>query len=163
VVAKHGRLDALVHLVGGWAGGKPIAESGDEVYREMFDQNVGTVFYFMKAALAPMRKQGSGRIVAIGSRAAVEASPGAGLYGASKAALVSLVRTAAVENRDAGIRVNAILPTTMDTPVNRKFNPDADTSKWVKTGSVASLIVWLLSDAGKDVNGAAVPVLGSDV
>jgi len=75
---------------------------------------------------------------------------------------VSLIRTVAQENKDAGITANAILPGTMDTPANRKSMPDADPSKWVRPAAIASLIVWLAGDAGKDVNGAAIPVYGSE-
>ena len=83
-----------------------------------------------------------------------------GAYSASKAALVSLVKTVALENKDAGITANVILPATIDTPGNRKAMPGADTSQWVEPASIASLIVWLASDAGKDVTGAAIPVYG---
>ena len=74
--------------------------------------------------------------------------------------MVSLIRTVALENTDAGITSNVILPGTMDTPANRKAMPDADFSKWVQPTSVASLIVWLAGDAGKDMNGAVIPVYG---
>jgi NAD(P)-dependent dehydrogenase (short-subunit alcohol dehydrogenase family) len=83
-----------------------------------------------------------------------------GAYSASKAALVSLTRTVAIENKDANITANTILPGTMDTPLNRKYMPGADFSSWVQTSSVASLILWLAGDAGKDVTGAAIPVYG---
>jgi NAD(P)-dependent dehydrogenase (short-subunit alcohol dehydrogenase family) len=73
---------------------------------------------------------------------------------------VSLVRTVALENKDAGITANVILPGTMDTPANRASMPGADTSTWVQPASVASLILWLAGDAGKDVTGAAIPVYG---
>ena len=110
-----------------------------------------------------MRKTGNGRIIAIGSRAALEPGAGVGAYSASKAAMVSLIRTVALENKDAGITANVILPGTMDTPANRKFMPNADVSKWVQPAAIAALITWLASDAGKDVNGAAIPVYGADV
>ena len=73
---------------------------------------------------------------------------------------MSLIRTVAIENKDAGITANVILPGTMDTPANRKAMPDADTSQWVQPASVASLIVWLAGEAGKDVTSAAIPVYG---
>jgi NAD(P)-dependent dehydrogenase (short-subunit alcohol dehydrogenase family) len=110
-----------------------------------------------------MRKTGNGRIIAIGSRAALEPGAGVGAYSSSKAAMVSLIRTVALENKDAGITANVILPGTMDTPGNRKAMPNADTSKWVQPASIASLITWLAGDAGKDVNGAVIAVYGSDV
>jgi NAD(P)-dependent dehydrogenase (short-subunit alcohol dehydrogenase family) len=76
--------------------------------------------------------------------------------------MVSLVRTIALENRDAGLRANVILPGTIDTPANRKAMPKADFSKWVHPTSIASMIVWLAGDGGKDVNGAVIAIYGRD-
>jgi len=160
VISRFGKIDVLAHLVGGFAGGQTIADTDDATFQRMFDMNVNTAFHIFRAVLPHMRKASSGRIIAIGSRAAE--SPGAtvGAYSASKAALVSLVRTVAIENKDAGITANVILPGTMDTPANRAAMPGADTSQWVQPASVASLVVWLAGDAGKDVTGAAIPVYG---
>jgi NAD(P)-dependent dehydrogenase (short-subunit alcohol dehydrogenase family) len=77
--------------------------------------------------------------------------------------MVSLIKTVALENKDAGLTANVILPGTMDTPANRKSIPNADFSKWVRPSTVANLITWLAGDAGKDINGAVIPVYGSDV
>jgi NAD(P)-dependent dehydrogenase (short-subunit alcohol dehydrogenase family) len=162
VVAKTGRVDALVHLVGGYAGGKPIAETDDATLDNMIELNFRVAFYVLRAVLPQMRTQGSGRIIAIGGKAAVEPVPGAAIYAATKAALVSLVRTAAQENKDHGITVNAILPGTMDTPGNRAAMPKADFSKWVDPAQIASLIVHLASDHASQVNGAVIPVYGSE-
>jgi NAD(P)-dependent dehydrogenase (short-subunit alcohol dehydrogenase family) len=126
----------------------------------MFDMNVNGAFHILRAVLPHMRKAGAGRIIAIGSRAAESPGASVGAYSASKAALVSLIRTVAIENKDAGITANVILPGTMDTPANRKAMPDADTSQWVQPASVASLIVWLAGEAGKDVTSAVIPVYG---
>jgi NAD(P)-dependent dehydrogenase (short-subunit alcohol dehydrogenase family) len=109
-----------------------------------------------------MRLQGSGRILAIGSKAAVEPAPMAGLYAASKAALVSLVRTVARENSDRKITANVVLPGTMDTPANRKSDPKADPSKWVQPIQVAQLLVHLMSDSSSQINGAVIPVYGGE-
>jgi NAD(P)-dependent dehydrogenase (short-subunit alcohol dehydrogenase family) len=114
----------------------------------------------VRATLPRMRAQGSGRILAIGSRAAAEPSPMSGLYAASKAALVSLIRTVASENADRGITANVILPSTMDTPANRASMPAADFSKWVPTAQVASLLVYLASGDAAAVNGAVIPIYG---
>ena len=76
--------------------------------------------------------------------------------------MVSLIRTVALENRDAGLTANVILPGTMDTPANRKAIPNADVSKWVRPASVASMVVWLAGEAGKDVNGSVIPVYGKE-
>ena len=162
VVARCGRIDVLAHTVGGFAGGQSIAETDDATFQRMFDLNLNSAFYLLRAALPSMRKTSNGRIIAIGSRAAVEPGPGVGAYSASKAALVSLIKTVAAENKDAGITANVILPGTMDTPTNRMAIPNADVSKWVQPANVASLVVWLASDAGRDVNGAAIPVYGKD-
>jgi NAD(P)-dependent dehydrogenase (short-subunit alcohol dehydrogenase family) len=158
--ARFGRLDVLAHTVGGFAGGQSVADTDEITFRQMFDLNVNATFFLLRSALPIMRKTTRGRIIAIGSRAALEPGANVGAYSASKAAMVSLIRTVAVENKDAGITANVILPGTMDTPVNRKAMPDADFSKWVSPASVASLMVWLAGDAGKDMNGAVIPVYG---
>jgi NAD(P)-dependent dehydrogenase (short-subunit alcohol dehydrogenase family) len=160
VIARFGKIDVLAHLVGGFAGGATIADTDDATFQRMFDMNVNSAFHILRAVLPHMRKAGGGRIIAIGSRAAEDPGPTVGAYSASKAALVSLVRTVALENKDAGITANVILPGTMDTPANRRDMPGADTSQWVQPASVASLIVWLAGDGGKDVTGAAIPVYG---
>jgi NAD(P)-dependent dehydrogenase (short-subunit alcohol dehydrogenase family) len=163
VVARFGRLDVVAHTVGGFAGGPSIAETDDATFQRMFDVNLNSTFYLLRAVLPAMRKTGNGRIIAIGSRAALEPGAGVGAYSASKAAMVSLIRTVALENKDAGITANVILPGTMDTPTNRKAMPNADVTKWVQPANVARLITWLAGDAGKDINGAAIPVYGADV
>jgi NAD(P)-dependent dehydrogenase (short-subunit alcohol dehydrogenase family) len=160
VIARLGKIDVLAHLVGGFAGGQAVADSDHATFQRMFDLNVNSAFHILRAVIPHMRKAGTGRIIAIASRAAEDPGPGVGAYSASKAALVSLIRTVARENKDAGITANTILPGTMDTPANRQAMPDADTSQWVQPASVASLIVWLAGDAGKDVTGAAIPVYG---
>jgi NAD(P)-dependent dehydrogenase (short-subunit alcohol dehydrogenase family) len=160
VIARFGRIDVLAHLVGGFAGGQTIADTDEATFQRMFDMNLNSAFHMLRAVIPHMRKAGSGRIIAIGSRAAEAPGPTVGAYSASKAALVSLIRTVALENKDAGITANVILPGTMDTPANHKAMPGADTSTWVQPASVASLIVWLAGDAGKDVTGAAIPVYG---
>jgi NAD(P)-dependent dehydrogenase (short-subunit alcohol dehydrogenase family) len=160
IMARFGKIDVLAHTVGGFAGGSTVAETDDATFQRMFDMNVNSTFNILRAVIPHMRKTGSGRIIAIGSRAAEDPGPGVGAYSASKAALVSLMKTVARENKDAGITANVILPGTIDTPVNRKAMPGADISQWVQPASIASLIVWLASDAGKDVTGAAIPVYG---
>jgi NAD(P)-dependent dehydrogenase (short-subunit alcohol dehydrogenase family) len=160
VIARSGKIDALAHLVGGFTGGQSIAETDDATWQAMFDANLNSAFHILRAVIPEMRKAGTGRIIAIGSRQAEEPSPTLGAYNASKAALVSLVKTVALENKGAGITANVILPGTIDTPANRKDIPGADVSTWVQPASIASLIVWLAGDAGKDVTGAAIPVYG---
>jgi len=163
VVARFGRLDVLVHTVGGFSGGQTIAETDDTSFQRMLDLNLNSVFHILRAAIPVLRRTGDGRLIAIGSRAAVEPGVGVGAYSASKAAMVSLIRTAALENKDAGLRANVILPGTMDTPANRKVMPNADFSRWVPPSAVADLILFLAGESGRDINGAVIPVYGSDV
>jgi NAD(P)-dependent dehydrogenase (short-subunit alcohol dehydrogenase family) len=162
LVARFGKLDILAHTVGAFAGGTSITDTDDATFQKMFEVNLNSTFYLLRAAIPVMRKTGNGRIVAVGSRAALEPGAGVGAYSASKAAMVSLIRTIAQENKDAGLTANVILPGTIDTPANRKFMPDSDFSKWVRPGAIESLIAWLASDEGKDVNGAVIPVYGSE-
>jgi NAD(P)-dependent dehydrogenase (short-subunit alcohol dehydrogenase family) len=137
-VGTSGRIDALVHLVGGFAGGEPIAETSDDVTDRMFDTNFRSAFHLIRAALPYMRKQAGGRIIAIGSKAAVEPAP------------------------MAGITANVVLPGTMDTPANRASDPTADFSKWVNPSQVASLLVHLASDRASHINGAVIPIFGPE-
>jgi NAD(P)-dependent dehydrogenase (short-subunit alcohol dehydrogenase family) len=160
VIARFGRIDVLAHLVGAFAGGQTVSDTDDATFQRMFDINLNSAFHVLRAVLPHMRKARAGRVIAIGSRAAEDPGASVGAYSASKAALVSLIRTVAIENKDSGITANVILPGTMDTPANRKNMPGADTSQWVQPASVASLIVWLAGDAGKDVTGSAIPVYG---
>jgi len=160
VIARFGKIDVLAHLVGGFVGGQTIADTNDATFQRMFDMNLNSAFHMLRAVIPHMRKAGAGRIIAIGSRAAEAPGPAIGAYSASKAALVSLIRTVALENKDAGITANIILPGTMDTPANRKAMAGADVLQWVQPASVASLIVWLAGEAGRDVTGASIPVYG---
>jgi len=162
VVNKAGRIDGLAHLVGAFAGGKSVAETDDATLDKMLDVNLRSAFHMVRAVLPIMRAQGSGRIVAIGSKAAVEPAPLAGVYAVSKAALVSLIHTVARENADVPVSANIVLPGTMDTPANRSAMPSADSSKWIHPGQVAQLLVHLISDQASQVSGAVIPIYGSE-
>ncbi len=160
VFAKFGRIDVVVHVMGGFAGGASVAETDDATWQKMMDINLNAAFYILRAVVPVMRQAEHGRIIAIGSRQAVQPAAGVGAYSASKAALVSLVQTVALENTDKNIRANVILPGTMDTPANRAAMPKADFAKWVATSHVAELVVMLAGGAGGEINGAAIPVYG---
>ena len=161
-VARWGRIDGLVHLMGAFAGGASVADTDDATLDRMLDLNFKSTFHIVQAVLPQMRQQGAGRIAAIGSKAAVEPQALAGAYSASKAALVSLIRTVARENGDRGISANVVLPGTMDTPANRAAMPGADFSKWVDPGQVAHLLAHLVLGESSQVNGAVIPVYGGE-
>jgi NAD(P)-dependent dehydrogenase (short-subunit alcohol dehydrogenase family) len=159
-----GAPPALAALIAGaWRGGTPLhAETGDEVWRAMMQANVETVHRSLRALLPAMVARKHGSVVVIGSRAAVQpaTSAGAAAYAASKAAVVALAQAVAAEVLEHGVRVNAVLPSTMDTPANRAAMPKADPSRWVSLPSAAGVVSFLLSDAARDVSGAALPVYG---
>ena len=161
VFERFGALDVLLHVAGGFAYGGPIHETGEVIWEQMMALNARATFYILRAVIPYLRQKRNGRIVAIGSRAGVEPAANIAAYAASKAALVSLVRTAALENRDFGITANVILPGTIDTEANRKEDPTADRSKWVSPERIAALAIFLASDAAAEITGAAIPVYGS--
>lgn len=162
-VGRFGRIDILVHTVGGFAGGAPVTDTDENTLEQMLTVNLRSAFVAIRAVLPHMFEQGSGRVIAIGSRAAVDGNANAGAYSASKAALIALMRAIAVENKDRGIAANVILPGTMDTPANRAASPSADFTKWVSPAQVARTIVWLASDEHGQVSGATIPVYGAEL
>jgi NAD(P)-dependent dehydrogenase (short-subunit alcohol dehydrogenase family) len=162
VTAEFGRIDVLVHVMGGFAGGTSVVETDDATWRKMMDLNLNAAFYVFRAVVPIMRAAGRGRIIAIGSRQAVQPAANVAAYAASKAGLLSLVQTVAIENKDKNIRANVILPGTMDTHANRAAMPKANFAKWVKTTHVADLVVMLAGEIGGEITGAAIPVYGPE-
>jgi len=157
---KHGPIDALIHTVGGFGGGAPVSETTDQSWDSMLNLNLRVAFLTLRAVLKPMTAAKRGRIVAIGSRAAVDPIPNFSAYSVSKAALVALIKNVAAETKDLGITANAVLPSTIDTPANRKAMPKADFSKWVTPESIANLLLFLASEKSGDVSGAVIPIYG---
>jgi NAD(P)-dependent dehydrogenase (short-subunit alcohol dehydrogenase family) len=156
----HGPIEALVHILGGFGGGHAVAETSDKTWDGMMTLNLRAAFCAMRAVLKPMTAAKYGRIVAVGSRAAVEPMPNFAAYSVSKAALVALVKNVAAETKDLGITANVVLPSTIDTPLNRQAMPKAEFSRWVKPESIAKTLVWLASEAAGDTSGAVIPIYG---
>jgi NAD(P)-dependent dehydrogenase (short-subunit alcohol dehydrogenase family) len=155
-----GRIDALVHLVGGYTGGTAVADTPAEIWDRMIQVNLRTAHSILRAVLPHMLAAQRGRIVAVGARAGLEPGPSISAYSASKAALHALIRSLAAEVKTSGITANVVLPNVIDTPANRAAMPAADPSRWVKPAAIAKLILWLASDAAADVNGALIPIYG---
>ena len=155
-VAQFGRIDALVHVLGGFAGGQSVADLDDGTMEQMLDVNFRSAFYILRAVIPQMRAQKAGRIIVVASRQGVEPSAMLGAYNASKAAVVSLVKTVALENKDAGITANSVLPGGMATPANQGPN-------LIPTAQVASLLAYLAGDEAGAVTGAAIPVYGTQL
>ena len=162
-LADFPQIDSLVHVMGGFAGGQRVEDTDDATIDRMFDVNFRSAFYIVSAILPHMRERGKGSIAVVASRQGVEPGAMVGAYSASKAAVVSLVRTVALENKDRGISANTVLPGTMDTPANRKADPTNDGSQYVQPVQVAELLVHLVSDLGAQITGAAIPVYGKQL
>jgi NAD(P)-dependent dehydrogenase (short-subunit alcohol dehydrogenase family) len=164
IAAELGAAPSRAALIAGaWRGGKALhEEAGDDTWNAMIGANLDTVYRTLRALLPPMVTRGRGSVVVVGSRAAVEPASSArsAAYAASKAAVVALAQAVAAEVLPHGVRVNAILPSTLDTPANRSSMPKADPSKWVSLSSAAGIVAFLLSDDARDVSGAALPVYG---
>jgi len=160
IVTKHGHLDALVNTVGGYAGGVKMWETERKVFDRMLDLNLRSGYVLARAAVPVMLKQGSGAVVNVAAKAAVDHGAGASVYAASKAAVVALMDSLAADVKGTGVRVNSVLPSIIDTAVNRDAMPDANFATWPKPEEIASVILFLASDAAEVIHGAAIPVYG---
>jgi NAD(P)-dependent dehydrogenase (short-subunit alcohol dehydrogenase family) len=157
VRGKHGRIDALVSLVGGFAGGTLI-ETDRAEWDRMIALNLTSAYTAAHTVIPVMRAAGGGRVVLTASRAALTPSGGFIAYTVAKAAIVTLVQALSQEVRDFGITVNAVAPSTMDTPGNRAAMPDSDRKGWVPVESVAATIAWLAAEESAHVTGTVVAV-----
>jgi NAD(P)-dependent dehydrogenase (short-subunit alcohol dehydrogenase family) len=157
ILARHEGLDVLVNTVGGFAGGD-LASTSLAEWRRMMDLNLTSAVIGCRAVLPAMRAAGRGRIVNVASRAVVPPAGGFIAYTVAKSAVIALTQALAHEERPHGIAVNAVLPSTMDTPANRRAMPDADRSGWVGTEAVADVIAYLASEGAGAVSGACIPV-----
>jgi NAD(P)-dependent dehydrogenase (short-subunit alcohol dehydrogenase family) len=157
---KWGRADVLVNTAGGYKPGKPVHEMDEADWDFMLNLNARSTFLACRAVIPLMLAQGSGKIINIGAKAGLAAGRKSTGYAASKAAVLRLTEALSAEVRDQNINVNAVIPSTIDTPGNRNAQPNADTSKWVKPEALAAVIVFLASDAASAIHGAHIPVYG---
>lgn len=154
-----GQVDAVVNIAGGFAF-EEQAQSSLETWDSMYAVNVQTAVNLCQAVLPLFQEQQGGIVVNIGAAAATKATAGMGAYTASKSAVLRLTEAIADENKQYGIRANAVLPSILDTPSNRESMPDEDYNAWVSPQSLAGVIAFLLSDAAMDITGAGIPVTG---
>ena len=159
-LAKHGRLDILACVVGGYLGGKNVEQTTLEEWHSQFRLNLDVPFIVCRAVLPTMRSHGYGRIIAVSSRSAARISPGVSAYTASKAALQALISAIAEESRGTGITANAVLPSVIDTAANRAAMPKADHAHWPKPEQIAAVIRFLASRESELISGAMIPVYG---
>jgi NAD(P)-dependent dehydrogenase (short-subunit alcohol dehydrogenase family) len=160
VIDHFGRIDIVINAAGGYAGGDPVDQTSVELWDHMMDLNARSVFLVSRLVIPLMRNQGSGSIVNIAARPGIKGRKNAGAYSASKSAVLRLTESISAEVKQDGIRVNTIIPGTMDTPENRAAMPGANHSRWVEPAAVADAILFLASDKARGICGASIPVLG---
>src|SRR5580704_15896117 len=160
ITAKHGRLDILVNTVGGYAGGTSLWEVDPRTYDQMLQLNLKAGFVLARVIVPVMIRQNQGWIVNIASKAALDHAAGGALYAVSKAGALALFDSLAAEVKPYNINVNSVLPSIIDTALNRKAMPGADFSKWPKPEEIARVILFLCSEEARVIHGAAIPVYG---
>jgi NAD(P)-dependent dehydrogenase (short-subunit alcohol dehydrogenase family) len=160
IVERYGRLDVLVNTVGAYAGGVKLWETDAKTFDRMLDLNLRSGFVLTRAAVPAMLKQGSGAVVNVAAKAAVDHGAGASAYAAFKAAAVAMMDSLAADVKGTGLRVNSVLPSIIDTAVNRQAMPDANFAVWPKPEEIAKVILFLASDEAQVIHGAAIPVYG---
>ncbi|MCA9950548.1 MAG: SDR family oxidoreductase [Anaerolineales bacterium] len=160
VLAHYGRIDILVNVAGGFTMGTAVHETAVETWDFMLNLNARTTFLMSRAVIPSMLAANRGKIVNVAARAGLAGKAKMAPYVISKSAVIRLTESMAAELKDHNINVNCILPGTIDTPRNRADMPKADFSKWVSPAALADVILFLASDAARDVHGAALPVYG---
>ena len=159
VVARTaGAVSVLVNGVGGFEGGTPLAETDLAAFDRMYRINLRSAVAMSRAVVPAMRAGGGGAIINVAAAAAIDPPPGLAAYSAAKAAVAALTRTLHAELAADGVRVNAVVPTTIDTPANRAAMPDADFSAWTPPAKIARVILWLAGDEASSVRGGLIPV-----
>lgn len=157
---RWGGIHGLCALVGGWAGGRDVEETDDVRFERMLDLNLRSAFYSVRAALPHLKKESWGRIVLVGSRAAVDNPPSQAAFNIAKAGVVSLGQTVAQELDGTGVTANVLMPSVIDTPATRQSLPYADYVDWPTPDEIAAVAEFLLAESSGVMNGALVPVYG---
>jgi len=160
ILSQYGRIDVLLNIAGGFTMGPPVHETSVETWDFMLNLNARSVFLMSRAAVPTMLAQKSGRIVNVSARAGLAGKANMAPYVVAKSAVIRLTESMAAELKNDNIRVNCILPSTIDTPRNREDMPEADFSKWVAPEALADTLLFLASDAAREVTGAVLPVTG---
>jgi NAD(P)-dependent dehydrogenase (short-subunit alcohol dehydrogenase family) len=156
--AEFGRLDVLINTAGGYAGGRKLWLEDAAVLEQMLAANLRSAFVACRCALPLMLRRERGAIVSVAARAALLQPGGAGAYVASKAALLALMHSLALDLKGSGIRVNSILPNVIDTAANRRDMPGADFGTWTRSEDIARVVLFLCSADSQAINAAAIPV-----
>lgn len=157
---KWGEIHGLAALVGGWAGGRDVAETDDVRFERMLDLNLRSAFYATRAVVPHLLKTGWGRVVLVGSRAAVDHFGAQAAFNVAKAGVAALGQSLATELEGTEVTANVLMPSVIDTPATRVSLPHADFVNWPTPDEIAAVAEFLLSDESGVMNGALVPVYG---
>lgn len=160
VVAGVEGLGAVVNLVGGFSAGPRVHEAEPAEFDRMLALNLRPGFLLARAAMPRLVEAGGGAWVGVSARSALRPFPGAAAYVTAKAGVLAFTQALDVEYGSRGVRCNAILPSVIDTPANRRGQPDADHSRWVPPEQIAKVVRFLVSDDSAPTSGAAIPVYG---
>lgn len=160
VLARHGRIDHLFNVAGAFAADGPVETTSGETWCRMWDANFRSTLHLCRAAVPEMKRRGSGTVVNVGSRASLAGDAEVAAYSVAKTAVLRLTESLAAEGKRHGVRVNCVLPGTIDTPANRRAMPGADVSAWVDPEALVEVMLFLSGPAARAVHGAAVPVFG---
>ncbi len=160
IVARYGRIDHLFNIAGAYRGGETIEEAPDATWSLLWEANFLSALHLCRAVVPGMRRRGTGSIINVGSKASLGGDAGAAAYSVSKTAVVRLTESLAAEVKEDGVRVNAVLPGTLDTPANRHAMPEADPRVWVDPQALADAMLFLASPLARAVTGVALPVFG---
>jgi NAD(P)-dependent dehydrogenase (short-subunit alcohol dehydrogenase family) len=161
VATKFGRIDILLHVVGGWTGGKILLEAPADDLSFMLNQHVWTSFHVIQAFVPYLVKNGWGRVVMITSPYATRPNAKGGSYSVGKAGQEALMLTLSQELRGSGVTANLLQAMTIDMKREKVSNPNSDNSTWTTPEELASAIIYLLSDEAGAINGAKIPLFGS--
>jgi NAD(P)-dependent dehydrogenase (short-subunit alcohol dehydrogenase family) len=153
-------LGAIVNLVGGFSMPGKVHESEIEDFEKQLRLNLRPGFLLARAGIPRLISNGGGAFVGVSARPALQPFAGAAGYITAKAGVLAFIRALDAEYRQDGVRCNAILPSVIDTPANRRAQPDADYSKWVSPHKIAKVVCFLVSDDSAVTSGAAIPVYG---
>jgi len=155
--SRLGGLVGVAAIAGAYAGSGPLPEAPADEWPRMMQANLDSAYSICRGAL-PHLKKSRGSMVTVGSKVVEGGGAGAAAYAVSKAGVVALTRVLALENKEHGVRVNCVMPGTIDTPSNRSAMPKADRSRWTAPAAIARVIVFLLSPESAPVSGGIVPV-----
>ncbi len=157
---RFGSIDIVCALVGVWAGGRDIEETSDVRWDRILDVNLRSAFNTLRASIPHLRASDAGRVVFVGSRAAIDTPAGQAAFNVAKAGVIALAKSASVELDDTDITVNVVTPSVIDTPATREALPFADYVHWPTPDQIAKVIEFLVSPESEVISGGVIPVYG---